>query len=151
MAADRTLVFIKPDAVQRGLIGEIITRFEKRGMQIVGLKMLKVSDETAREHYGHHSDKSFFPELVSFITSTPIVAAVIETPNAPDVVRETVGATNPRNAAPGTIRFDLAVSTGYNIIHASDSPESAAVEIARFFNEDEVNSWDRAVDRYITG
>ena len=148
-AASRTLVFLKPDAVQRGLVGEIISRFERRGMKIVGLKMQTVSREVAEEHYGHHSDKSFFPSLIAFITSGPIVAMVLETPDAAAIVRETVGATSPRKAAPGTIRFDYGVSMGLNIIHASEDDAAVPVEIARFFSPDEVNGWNRSVDGWI--
>lgn len=148
-AASRTLVFLKPDAVQRGLIGEIISRFERRGMKIVGLKMQTVSREVAEEHYGHHSDKSFFPKLMEFITSGPIVAMVIETPNAAAVVRTTVGVTNPTKADPGTIRFDYAVDMGLNIIHASEDDDAVAIEINRFFSPDEVQTWERSVDKWI--
>lgn len=148
-AASRTLVFLKPDAVQRGLIGEIISRFERRGMKIVGLKMQTVSREVAEEHYAHLSSKGFFSGLIDFITSGPIVAIVIETPDAPAAVRETVGATSPREAAPGTVRYDFGVTTGRNIVHASDGTDTAAAEIARFFSPDEVQGWKRDVDGWI--
>jgi nucleoside-diphosphate kinase len=130
---ERTLVLIKPDGVARGLIGEVIGRIERKGFAIVALELRTVSAAIAEEHYGEHRDKPFFGELVEFITSGPLVAAVIEGPEAIVSWRAMMGATNPVNAAPGTIRGDLATQTQFNVTHGSDSPESAAREIALFF------------------
>lgn len=131
--SERTLVLIKPDGVQRGLIGEVIGRIERRGYQIVALELRTLSAAVAEEHYGEHRDKPFFADLVAFITSGPLVAAVIEGPDAIVAWRTMMGATNPINAAPGTIRGDLANVMQNNVTHGSDSPESAAREIALFF------------------
>jgi nucleoside-diphosphate kinase len=139
---------VKPDGVQRGLIGEIIARFERRGLKIVGLKLLQVSDELARRHYAVHAGKPFFPGLIKYITSAPVVAMVAEGANAIQVVRQTVGATRPWEAAPGTIRADLALEIGRNLVHASDGPETAAFEIGLWFGEDLV-SWARANDPWV--
>lgn len=135
---ERTLALVKPDGVQRGLIGEIISRFEKRGIKIMALKMLQISRKMAQEHYAEHKEKPFFAELVDFITSGPVVAMVLEGENVISVVRTMMGATNPREAAPGTIRGDLAMTMSKNIIHGSDSPASAAREIGIFFTETEI-------------
>jgi nucleoside-diphosphate kinase len=131
--SERTLVLIKPDGVERGLIGEVISRIERRGYQIVALELRTLSASVAKEHYGEHRDKPFFDDLVAFITSGPLVAAVIEGPDAIVAWRTMMGATNPINAAPGTIRGDLANVMQNNVTHGSDSPESAAREIALFF------------------
>lgn len=131
--SERTLVLIKPDGVERGLIGEVIGRIERRGYQIVALELRTLSAAVAEEHYGEHRDKPFFADLVAFITSGPLVAAVIEGPDAIVAWRTMMGATNPINAAPGTIRGDLANVMQNNVTHGSDSPESAAREIALFF------------------
>lgn len=131
--SERTLVLIKPDGVERGLIGEVISRIERRGYQIVALELRTLSASVAQEHYGEHRDKPFFDDLVAFITSGPLVAAVIEGPDAIVAWRTMMGATNPINAAPGTIRGDLANVMQNNVTHGSDSPESAAREIALFF------------------
>lgn len=150
MSQERTFVAIKPDGVERGLIGEIIGRFEKRGLKLVGLKLMRVSVDLAGRHYGEHKGKPFFDGLVKFITSGPIVAMVWEGKNAITLARNVIGATNPAQAAQGTIRGDLAVEIGRNAVHGSDGPESAAREIGLFFNEDElVNDWSRAVDCWI--
>lgn len=150
MSQERTFVAIKPDGVERGLIGEIIGRFEKRGLKLVGLKLMRVSVDLAGRHYGEHKGKPFFDGLVKFITSGPIVAMVWEGKNAITLARNVIGATNPAQAAQGTIRGDLAVEIGRNAVHGSDGPESAAREIGLFFNEDElVNDWSRAVDVWI--
>ncbi|MBP6348249.1 MAG: nucleoside-diphosphate kinase [Candidatus Obscuribacter sp.] len=150
MSQERTFVAIKPDGVERGLIGEIIGRFEKRGLKLVGLKLMRVSVDLAGRHYGEHKGKPFFDGLVKFITSGPIVAMVWEGKNAITLARNVIGATNPAQAAQGTIRGDLAVEIGRNAVHGSDGPESAAREIGLFFNEDElVNGWSRAVDVWV--
>lgn len=145
---ERTFVMVKPDGVQRGLIGEIISRFERRGLKIVGMKMLQVSDELARRHYAVHEGKPFFAGLISYITSAPVVAMVVEGANAVVAVRQTVGATRPFEAAPGSIRADFALEIGRNLVHASDAPETAATEIALWFGE-ELVEWQRATDRWI--
>jgi nucleoside-diphosphate kinase len=134
MAAERTLVLIKPDAMQRALAGEILARFEQRGLQIVDAKLLTVGRSLAEEHYAEHAEKEFFEGLVEFITSAPTLALVLEGEGAIAVVRATMGATNPADAAPGTIRGDLALSMPDNLVHGSDSPESAAREIALWFD-----------------
>jgi nucleoside-diphosphate kinase len=136
MAAEQTLVLIKPDAVQRGLAGEILRRFEARGLSIRAARLLTVDDELAREHYAEHVEKPFFGELVDFITSAPTLALVLEGEGAIAVVRTTMGATNPANAAPGTVRGDLALSMPDNLVHGSDSPESAAREVRLWFADE---------------
>ncbi len=147
---ERTLVIVKPDAVQRGLIGEILKRFETRGLKMVGLKQMAVSQELARQHYAVHQGKSFFEPLISYITSAPVVVAVFEGKDAIEAVRSTVGATNPVKAGPGTIRGDLGMEIGRNLVHASDSPETAKSEVAMWFKEDELVPWSRDTDRWIS-
>ena len=139
----RTLVLVKPDAVQRKLAGEIISRLEKKGLKIVALKMLQMDRELAEQHYAIHKGKPFFPGLVDFITSGPIVAAVVEGENAVEVVRRLMGETDPLKAAPGTIRGDFGLDIGQNLIHGSDSGENAAKEINLFFSEKEILSQTR--------
>ena len=134
MAVERTLVLIKPDAMQRALAGEILARFERRGLTIVNARLVTVDTALAEEHYGEHAEKSFFGELVGFITSAPTLALVLEGEGAIAVVRTTIGATNPAEAAPGTIRGDLALSMPDNLVHGSDSPESAEREIRLWFD-----------------
>jgi nucleoside-diphosphate kinase len=146
---DRTLVLVKPDGVQRGLIGEIISRLERRGLKIVGMKLMQVSGELANRHYGEHEGKPFFAGLVGFITSGPIVAMAIEGNNVVGLVRTTVGATNPAASAPGTIRGDLGVDIGRNLIHGSDSDESAKRELSLFFTEGELVDYSRDTDPWI--
>ena len=141
MSTERTLVLVKPDGVQRGLVGEIVGRFEHRGLQLRGLKLMRISQELAAKHYEEHQGKPFYPGLVEFITSSPVVAMVWEGPGAVAMVRLMMGATNPANAAPGTIRGDLAVSMGMNVIHGSDSPENGMREAGIFFSEDELVEW----------
>lgn len=131
--SERTLVLIKPDGVERGLVGEVIARIERRGYRIVAMELRTLTADIAQEHYGEHRDKPFFADLVSFITSGPLVAAVIEGPDAIVAWRTMMGATNPINAAPGTIRGDFANEMQNNVTHGSDSPESAAREITLFF------------------
>jgi nucleoside-diphosphate kinase len=131
--ADRTLVLCKPDAVERKLTGEIIRRLEAKGLTVVALELRQLDAATAKQHYAEHDGKPFFDELVAFITRSPLVAMVVEGPDAQPVVRTLMGVTNPRDAAPGTIRGDLAIELTENLVHGSDSPESAAREIALFF------------------
>jgi nucleoside-diphosphate kinase len=132
---DRTLILVKPDAFARGLSGEIIARFERKGLEIVALRSMTVERELAERHYAEHAERPFFGELVDFITSGPIVAMVLEGPEAIKAARQVIGATNPLEAAPGSIRGDLAIETGQNMVHGSDSPESAAREAGLFFGE----------------
>ena len=146
---DRTLVIVKPDAVQRGLVGEIIGRLERRGLRIAGLKLVKLDEQTAHTHYGEHSGKPFFQGLVEFITSGPVVVAVIEGPQAVAVVWATMGKTNPVDSPPGSIRGDLAIDLGRNVIHGSDSLDSAEREIGIFFKPQEILGYERAVDAWV--
>ena len=145
----RTLVLIKPDAIQRGLAGEILSRLERRGLKIVALRLMQMDDALARRHYAEHEGKPFVDSLVRFITSSPLVAGVLEGPNAIEVVRGVMGATDPQQAAPGTIRGDLALYIQNNLIHGSDSAEAAAREIALFFDEDDILSWERSTDPWV--
>ncbi|MFN0096053.1 MAG: nucleoside-diphosphate kinase [Dehalococcoidia bacterium] len=155
---EQTLVLLKPDAVQRGLAGELITRFERRGLKIVGLKLMQVPDALARQHYGEHDGKPFFAGLVEYICSSPLVAMVIEGPQAVKAVRQTVGGTDPtagpednpaKFALPGTIRGDYALQKGRNLVHASDSPENGLKEVALWFKPAEISPWPRDTDRWI--
>ena len=146
---ERTLILVKPDAVQRGLIGEVLGRLEARGLRIVGLQLMHVDEALARRHYGEHEGKPFFAPLVDYITSSPLVAAVLEGPDAIAAARQTMGATRPTEAAPGTIRGDLGLEVGRNLVHGSDGPESAAREIALFFGEEPLPSWERDTDPWI--
>jgi nucleoside-diphosphate kinase len=146
---ERTLILVKPDGVQRALIGTIIARLEQRGLRICALKMLHMDRPLAERHYGEHVGKFFFDDLVGYITSSPIVALVAEGPDAVKVVRSMVGATRPNEAAPGTIRGDLAVAGLRNLIHASDGVERAQVEMSLFFKEGEVFDYSRDVDKWI--
>ncbi len=147
---ERTLVIVKPDAMQRGLIGEIIGRLERRGLKLEGLKLLQVDRALAERHYAEHEGKPFYEGLVSYITACPVVVAVFAGTGAIATVRSTVGATNPANAAPGTIRGDLGLEVGRNLIHASDGPESAQREVGFFFAREELHSWGRDTDRWIS-
>jgi nucleoside-diphosphate kinase len=146
---ERTLLMVKPDGVQRGLVGEVIRRLEARGLKPVGLKLIWVSTEQAERLYAVHQGKPFYEGLIRYITSSPVVVSVWEGPNAVEVVRRTIGATNPVQAEPGTIRGDFGLSIGRNIVHASDGPETAAREVAIFFREDELVSFDRVLDRWV--
>ncbi len=146
---ERTLVILKPDTIQRGIVGEILSRFEKKGFKIIGLKMMQVNREVAEKHYIEHKDKPFYEELVEFITSGPIIVFVVEGKNAIKNVRKLVGATNPEEALPGTIRHDYGLHIGKNIIHASDSKESAEREIDLFFNIDELVEYKRIDEQWI--
>ena len=149
MMTERTFLAVKPDGVQRGLVGDILQRFERKGFKLVGLKLMSVTQEMAENHYGEHKGKPFFNGLVEYIISSPIVAMVWEGPNVVLTARQMMGATNPKDSAPGTIRGDFAVDIGRNIIHGSDSDESAACEIGIFFSESEVTAWDRSNDGWI--
>ena len=146
---EKTLVLVKPDGVQRGLVGKIISRLENKGFRLAALKLMNVSRKLAEEHYGEHVDKPFFGNLVRFITSSPIVAMAIEGENAVQVVRTTVGLTNPQEAAPGTIRGDFGLTIGMNLIHGSDSGESAVRELDLFFGPSEILEYSRDVERWI--
>jgi len=146
---ERTLIIVKPDGVQRGLIGQVIERFERRGLKIVGLKMIQVSRDLAEQHYAEHRGKPFFEGLVGFITSSPVVVGVIEGPSAIEVVRATVGATNPATSAPGTIRADFGLTIGRNLIHASDGGDAAQREVALFFSPNELVSYERSIDGWL--
>jgi nucleoside-diphosphate kinase len=136
--------------MQRGLAGEVLSRLERRGLKIVALKLSRIDDALARRHYAEHEGKPFLESLISFITSTPVVAAVFEGPNAVQLVRSTMGATDPQRAEPGTIRGDLGVFIQFNLIHGSDSPEAAAREIGLFFDDDEIVPWQRDLDPWIS-
>lgn len=146
---ERTLVLVKPDGVQRGLIGEVISRLERRGLKLVGMKLMQVDDALARQHYGEHVDRPFFGGLVDFITSSPVVAMAWEADNAAEVVRNTIGQTNPTTSPAGTIRGDLGLDIGRNLVHGSDSPESAVRELGLFFKDGELLDYARANDSWI--
>jgi nucleoside-diphosphate kinase len=149
MAAQRTLVLVKPDGVQRGLVGEIVRRLEHRGLKLVGLKLMRLSKDVAARHYAEHQGKPFYDGLLGFITSGPVVAMIWEGREAVTVVRSLMGTTDPLKAAPGTIRGDLALDLGMNLIHGSDSPARAETEMALFFSQGELHEYDRTVDRWI--
>ena len=146
---ERTLVLVKPDGVQRGLIGSIISRLEQRGLKLVGLKLIQVDDALARKHYCEHVDRPFFDGLVDFITSAPVVAMVWESNDAVEAVRNTMGQTNPTTSPPGTIRGDLGLDIGRNLVHGSDSLESAQREVSLFFGDGELLDYERSNDRWI--
>jgi len=146
---ERTLVIIKPDGVQRGLAGDIISRFERRGLRIAAMKLMQISLELAQRHYAVHKGKAFYEPLLQYITPGPVVVMVLEGRDVIGTVRRTMGATNPAKAAPGTIRADLALETGRNLVHGSDSPETATFEIPLFFSGDEILSYSRDTDRWI--
>jgi nucleoside-diphosphate kinase len=146
---ERSLIILKPDAVQRGLIGPILTRIEQRGLKLMGLKLMRIDDTLARRHYGIHEGKPFFAGLVEYITSGPAVVAAVSGKGVIGIVRSMVGATNPAQAAPGTIRGDFAVEIGRNLIHASDSPENGENEVALFFQQQELIEIERSTDRWI--
>ncbi len=148
--SERTLVLLKPDALQRGLAGRIISRLEDRGLKIVGLKLMQMDMPIAQRHYTEHVEKPFFAGLASFMMSRPLVAMAVEGKNAVEVVRKTMGSTSPQNAEPGTIRGDLALDIGRNLIHGSDSPESAARELAIFFEDAELLDYTREVEPWVT-
>lgn len=146
---ERTLVLLKPDAVQRGLVGVIITRLEQRGLKLAGMKFMQVPHDLAERHYAVHKGKPFYDGLIAYITSSPIVAMVWEGGRAIDVVRRTMGSTNPVDADPGTVRADYAVEIGRNLVHGSDGPETASYEIPLWFSPAELASWPRDLDKWI--
>jgi nucleoside-diphosphate kinase len=145
-----TLVLIKPDGVQRSLAGEIITRLERRGLKLVGMKLIQIDEALANRHYEAHVGKPFFPGLVQFITSSPVVALAVQGKNSIEVVRQTMGATDPKSADSGTVRGDLGLDIGRNLVHGSDSPEAAAHELSLFFGSGEIIDWERSIDGWIT-
>ncbi len=148
---ERTLILVKPDGVQRCLAGEIIGRLERRGLKIVAMKMLQMDRALAERHYAVHREKPFFKDLVNFITSGPIIAAVFEGENAVEAARQTMGSTDPKKAVPGTIRADLGINMEHNLVHGSDSAENAQLEIGNFFKPEEILNYSREVDRWLTG
>jgi len=146
---ERTLVLVKPDGVQRGLIGEVISRLERRGLKLVAMRLMQVDDALARQHYAEHLERPFFRGLVEFSTSGPVLAMVWEADNAINLVRQTMGATDPAKSPPGTIRGDLGLDIGRNLVHGSDRPESAEREIGLFFRPREILSYSRSTDPWI--
>ena len=148
---EKTLVLLKPSCVQRQLIGEVVNRFERRGLRISGMKMMQLSDDILREHYAHLADKPFFPTLAASMQASPVIALALEGIDAVQVVRAMTGATNGRAAAPGTIRGDYSMSNQQNIVHASDSPENALIELARFFRPEEIFEYESGAKAYIYG
>lgn len=146
---EKTLIIIKPDAVQRGLTGEIIKRFEQRGLRIIGMKFAQVDRALAQKHYAEHEGKPFFDGLVDYITSAPVVLIALEGKNAIAAARTTIGVTRPHEAAAGTIRGDFGMDVGRNLVHGSDSPESGQREVANFFTDAELISWTRAAEGWI--
>lgn len=149
MELERTLIILKPDAVQRGLIGEIIGRIEKRGLRIAAMKMIQITEALASKHYAEHVGKSFYPSLLAFITASPVVVMAIDGPLAVSVMRAMMGKTNAREAAPGTVRGDFGVSKGNNLVHGSDSLESAKREVALFFKPEEICSYQRNIEFWV--
>ncbi|ANU23003.1 nucleoside-diphosphate kinase [Planococcus donghaensis] len=146
---EKTFLMVKPDGVQRNVIGEIVARFEKKGYHLAGAKLMQIPTELAEEHYGEHKERPFFGELVEFITSGPVFAMVWEGENVILTARQMMGATNPKDAAPGTIRGDFAVTVGKNMIHGSDSAESAEREIGLFFKEEELVSYEKTINNWV--
>ena len=146
---ERSLVLVKPDGVQRALIGEVISRLERRGLRLVAAKFMEVSRELADTHYAIHNGKPFYDGLISYITSAPVMAMVWEGPNAVAAIRQTMGATRPTEAAPGSLRHDFALEVGRNLTHASDTPENGANEVALWFRQEELVNWTREVDRWV--
>jgi nucleoside-diphosphate kinase len=151
VSLERTLVLVKPDGVQRHLVGEVIARLERRGLHLVALKLMRIDHDLAQRHYAEHRGKPFFDGLIDFITSSPVVAMVWEGEDAVAQVRAVMGATNPSAAAPGSIRGDLAVNIGNNVVHGSDSPGRAAEEVALFFTPDELIDWSAADTTWVNG
>lgn len=149
MAIERTLIIIKPDALNRGISGKVLARFEEKGLKIVALKMVWLDEKLLREHYAHLASKPFFPDIVKFMSSSPVVVGVLEGRNAIELVRGMCGVTDANKAAPGTIRGDFAISTSRNVIHASDTPETAKIEIGRFFKPEEIFSYQHSNTRYL--
>ena len=149
IAVERTLIIVKPDGVQRGLTAEILGRFERRGLKFVGLKLIQIDRALAETHYAVHRERPFFPELVEYISSSPVAVAVLEGPNAIEVVRAMIGKTRPHEAASGTIRGDFGADVSRNLIHGSDAPESAKSEIELYFKPEELVSYERGLDRWV--
>ncbi|TAK03322.1 nucleoside-diphosphate kinase [Patescibacteria group bacterium] len=150
-AVQKTLVLVKPDALQRDLLGEVIQRFERKGLKIVAMKFIHLTDDLLDEHYAHLAQKGFFPGLKKFMMQTPVCAMILEGLDAIESVRKIVGSTNPREADAGTIRADLSMNVPSNLVHASDSPEAALAEVKRFFKDDELFSYEKITDRYVFG
>ncbi len=148
---ERSLVLVKPDAMQRGLAGVIISRLERRGLKIIAMKMLQMDKALAQRHYAIHQGKAFFNDLVEFITSSPIIAAVFEGEKAVEAIRQTMGETDPAKASPGTIRGDFGLDIGHNLVHGSDSTENAEKEISLFFSPEEILDYPKEIDRWVTG
>jgi nucleoside-diphosphate kinase len=146
---ERSLVLIKPDAIQRGLAGEIISRLERKGLKIVAMKMLHMDKNLAQRHYAVHKRKAFFDDLVNFITSSPLVAIVFKGENAVEIIRQMMGETDPAKASSGTIRGDFGIDVGHNLVHGSDSPENASTEIDLFFSAEEIFDYNRELDTWI--
>jgi len=146
---EKTLVLVKPDAVQRGLIGEVLSRLERRGLRLIGAKFMAVSQELAETHYAIHKGKPFYDGLIRYITSAPVMAMVWEGPSAIAAVRQTMGSTRPTEAAPGSLRHDFALEVGRNLTHASDTPENGEQEVALWFKPGELVAWERSTDRWI--
>jgi nucleoside-diphosphate kinase len=146
---ERSLVLIKPDAIQRGLAGEIVSRLEKKGLKIVAMKMLHMDKALAQSHYAVHKEKAFFDDLVNFITSSPVIAIIFQGKNAVEIIRQMMGETDPAKAYSGTIRGDFGIDIGHNLVHGSDSLENAAQEIDLFFSAEEIFSYDRELDTWI--
>lgn len=146
---ERSLVLVKPDAVQRGLIGEVILRLERRGLRLVAAKFISVSQELARTHYAIHIGKPFYESLISYITSAPVMAMVWEGPNAINAIRQTMGATSPTTAAPGSVRHDFALEIGRNLTYASDNVENGVKEVALWFTPQELVTWERSIDQWV--
>ena len=149
MSSERSLVLVKPDGVQRGISGVVISKLESRGLKIAGMKLFQISRDLATRHYGAHEGKPFFEGLVNFITSGPVVAMVVEGPRAVEIIRNTMGSTDPLNAQPGTIRGDFGIEIGRNLVHGSDSLESAKHEISLFFSDGEIIDYGRDIDTWI--
>ena len=145
----QTLILLKPDCIQKWYIGEVVSRLEKKGLKIVAMKMMEMTDTIIKDHYGHLASKPFFPEIVAYMTMSPIIALIVEGDNSIETLRNMCGTTNPLQAAPGTIRGDLALTIRYNVIHASDSEDSAKAEIARFFATNEVYNYEKITDKVV--
>ncbi len=146
---EKTLVLVKPDGVQRGLIGEVIVRLERRGLRLAAAKFMQVSQELAETHYAMHKGKPFYEKLIKYITSAPVMAMAWEGPNAVAAVRQTMGATRPTEAAPGSLRHDFALEVGRNLTHGSDSVENGEIEVSLWFKPEELVAWEREVDQWI--
>ncbi|HBO99990.1 MAG: Nucleoside diphosphate kinase [Candidatus Uhrbacteria bacterium GW2011_GWF2_41_16] len=151
MNVQRSLVLIKPDGLQRDLLGEVIGRFERKGLKIVGLKLIRLTESMLDEHYAHLADKPFFASIKEFMMQTPVVGIVFEGIDAIEAIRKLIGSTNPRQADAGTIRADLAMNVPSNLVHASDSVENATVEVKRFFKDEELFQYEKITDRYVFG